>query len=131
VQPARITLPQEEPPNIACRRLALQMTPVSLDADTGEIVFCEPGDLTPYSQPSASPLAKPIKITKPWVAMKELLITYLGIAVSIALLLTGPDEDEFEVRHVMATVFGWPLVALAFGWMAWLPMWGRAKRWAP
>jgi hypothetical protein len=107
------------------------MTTESLDADTGEKVFCEPGDLTPYSQPSVSPLAKPTKTTKPWVAMRELLITYLGISVSIALLLTGPDEDEFTVKHVMATVFGWPLVALAFGWMAWPTVWRRGKPWAP
>jgi hypothetical protein len=72
------------------------MTTESLDADTGEKVFCEPGDLTPYSQPSVSPLAKPTKTTKPWVAMRELLITYLGISVSIALLLTGPMKTNSQ-----------------------------------
>jgi uncharacterized membrane protein YccC len=61
--------------------------------------------------------------------MRELLITYLGITVSIALLLTGPDEDDFEFKHVMAAVFGWPLVALVFGWMAWRTVWGRTKHW--
>ena len=61
--------------------------------------------------------------------MRELLITYLGITVSIALLLTGPDEDDFEFKHVMAAVFGWPLVALALGWMAWPTVWEQAKRW--
>ncbi len=59
--------------------------------------------------------------------MRELLITYLGITVSIALLLTGSDEDDFEFKHVMAAVFGWPLVALVFGWMAWPTVWGRTK----
>jgi uncharacterized membrane protein YccC len=51
--------------------------------------------------------------------MRELLITYLGVTVSIALLMTGPDEDEFAIKHIMATVFGWPLLALALAWMAW------------
>jgi hypothetical protein len=63
--------------------------------------------------------------------MRELLIPYLAITVSIALLLTGPDEDDFDVRYVMATVFGWPLVALALGCMAWLTTWGQAKWRAP
>jgi hypothetical protein len=63
--------------------------------------------------------------------MKELLITYLAVTVSIALLLTGPDEDEFDARYVMATVFGWPLVALALTWMAWPTMWGRSRWRAP
>jgi hypothetical protein len=60
--------------------------------------------------------------------MRELLITYLGITVSMALLLTGPDEDEFDLKHIMATVFGWPVVALAFGWMALPTVWAQAKR---
>ncbi len=63
--------------------------------------------------------------------MRELLITYLAITVSVALLLTGPDEDDFDARYVMATVFGWPLVALVLTWMAWPPVWGQRKRWAP
>ena len=62
--------------------------------------------------------------------MRELLITYLAITLSVALLLTGPDEDEFDIKHVMATVFGWPLVALALAWMAWAVRRGGAKRWA-
>ena len=60
--------------------------------------------------------------------MRELLITYLGVTVAIAVLLTGPDEDDFEFKHIMATVFGWPLVALAIGWMAWRIVWRQAKR---
>jgi hypothetical protein len=75
-----------------------------------------------------SPLAKPRNIKKPRVAMRELLITYLAVAVSIALLLTGPDEDEFDLKHIMATVFGWPVVALALAWMAWPAAWAQAKR---
>ncbi len=63
--------------------------------------------------------------------MRELLITYLAITVSVALLLTGPDEDDFDARYVMATVFGWPLVALALAWMAWLAVWAQRERWAP
>jgi uncharacterized membrane protein YccC len=59
--------------------------------------------------------------------MRELLITYLGVTVSIALLMTGPDEDEFAIKHVMATVFGWPLLALALAWMAWPILWEEAK----
>lgn len=35
-------------------------------------------------------------------AMRELLVTYLAVTVSIAWLLTGPDEDEFGARYVMA-----------------------------
>ena len=61
--------------------------------------------------------------------MRELLITYLGITVSIAVLLTGPDEDHFDVKHVMAAVFGWPLVALALAFLAGLTVWEQAKRW--
>jgi hypothetical protein len=106
------------------------MTPMSLGADTGENSFCEQGDLTPHTPPSVSPLAKPRNIKKPGVAMRELLVTYLAVTVSIALLLTGPDEDDFEFKYVVATVFGWPLVALALAWMAWATHWGRAKRWA-
>ena len=60
--------------------------------------------------------------------MRELLITYLGITVSIALLLTGPDEDGFDVKHVMAAVFGWPLVVLALASLAWPALWRQAKR---
>jgi hypothetical protein len=63
--------------------------------------------------------------------MRELLITYLAITVSIALLLTGPDEDDFDARYAIATVFGWPLVALALGCIAWPTMWGQRKQWAP
>ena len=44
--------------------------------------------------------------------MRELLITYLGVTVPIALLMTGPDQDEFAIKHIMATVFGWPLLAV-------------------
>jgi uncharacterized membrane protein YccC len=62
--------------------------------------------------------------------MREVLITYLAVTVAIALLLTGPDEDDFDIKHVMTTVFGWPLVALALAWMAWPAVWGQAKRWA-
>jgi len=62
--------------------------------------------------------------------MRELLIAYLSITVSIALLLTGPDEDDFEFKHVIATVFGWPLVAVAFAWMAWPAVRAQTERWA-
>jgi hypothetical protein len=60
--------------------------------------------------------------------MRELLITYLGVTVPIALLMTGPDEDEFAIKHIMATVFGWPLLAVALAWMAWPILWEEAKR---
>jgi uncharacterized membrane protein YccC len=63
--------------------------------------------------------------------MRELLIAYLAITVAVALLLTGPDEDDFDVRYVMATVFGWPMVALVLTWMAWPTVWEQRKRWAP
>jgi hypothetical protein len=56
---------------------------------------------------------------------------YLGGTVAIALLLTGPDEDEFALKHVMATVFGWPLLALVLAWMAWPVLWEQTKRLAP
>jgi hypothetical protein len=62
--------------------------------------------------------------------MQELLITYLGISASIALLLTGPDEDNFEFKHVIATVFGWPVVALALACMVGPSVWAVAQRWA-
>ncbi len=62
--------------------------------------------------------------------MRELLIAYLSITVSIAVLLTGPDEDDFEFKHVMATAFGWPLVALALAWMAWPTVRAQSKRWS-
>ena len=61
--------------------------------------------------------------------MQEFLITYLGVTVSIALLLTGPHEDEFEFKHVIATVFGWPVVVLALAYMAGPSVWAQARRW--
>jgi hypothetical protein len=42
-------LREEEPPTITGHWLALQMTPVSLDADTSANVFCKQGDLTPLT----------------------------------------------------------------------------------
>ncbi len=60
--------------------------------------------------------------------MRELLIVYLAVTIAIALLLTGPDEDDFDIKHVMAAVFGWPLVALALAWMAWPPLRAQTKR---
>ena len=104
------------------------MTLVCLDADTSANVFCKQRDLASLTHLLRRRSPSREKAKKPWIAMREFLITYLAITLWIALLLTGPDEDDFPIKHVLAAVFGWPLVVLVLASLAWPALWRQAKR---
>jgi hypothetical protein len=53
--------------------------------------------------------------------MKELLVAYLGVVITLLVLSTRIGSREgVALTHILIAAFGWPLVGPVLAWRAWV-----------